>query len=124
MGKRAHRTDRTTQGSPSFKSVQYDLKKRPAKYVESTFKICEAIGESCDVCFLPTCKTNILCHCKIDTEAVALLLVSRKEKEELKKEAVERKTYNRPIWNKVLKMKVVQKKLKNSVVFLSSRDND
>ncbi len=42
------------------KSIQYDLKKDPARYVSSTSRICEAIGDSC--CFLPTRRINIPCH--------------------------------------------------------------
>jgi hypothetical protein len=86
------------------KSVQYDLKRDPARYVSSTFKICEAIGDSCDFCFLPTRRSNIPCHCKLDTEAVSQIFIPHKARKELRKAAGDRKNYNKLVWSKILKM--------------------
>ena len=41
-----------------IKNVQYDLKRDPARYVSSTKKICDIMGDSCTVSFLPTCRSN------------------------------------------------------------------
>lgn len=98
------------------KNVQYDLKRDPARYVSSTKKICDIMGDSCTVSFLPTRRSNVPCHCKLDTEAVAQIFVPNKQRLEMRKVACDRKRkiYNTLVWKRILKMHIVDKKLRNS----------
>lgn len=51
-------------------AIYYDLKKSPGKYVECTRKICKAMGEECNINFLPSRRSWVPCHVKFDTESV------------------------------------------------------
>ncbi len=44
------------------KSVNYDLKKNPSKYLDSTLKMCKATGDGMKIGFLPTRRSNIPYH--------------------------------------------------------------
>ena len=78
------------------RSVAYDLKKNTAKYLEETLKIMwKAVKDGTKrIYFLPTRRSNIPCHQKFDTEAMAQLFISYKERMENRKLALDREHYN------------------------------
>ncbi len=89
------------------KNVQYDLKRDPARYV---MKMCNIMGDSCDICFLPTRRSNVPCYCKLDTEDVAQLFILYSERLEMRKSLVDRSAFNEQVWKKVLKTEILEKK--------------
>lgn len=70
------------------KSVYYDLKANPSKYLNSTLKMCQMAGKQFKMAFMPTRRSNIPCHMKLDTEVIAQLFISSKEKMEAKKNKI------------------------------------
>ena len=93
------------------KNVWYDLKKNPSEYIRSTMKMCREAGEEWNVCFLPTRRNNIPCHLKFDTEAIAQIMLSNKEKVKMRSEAVDRETFNDAVWRLAIKKDLLEKKL-------------
>ena len=54
------------------KNVAYDLVRDPSRYMESTLRISRIVGKQWGgVCFLPTRRSNMPHHCKVDIEAIA-----------------------------------------------------
>ncbi len=68
-------------------------------------KICREAGEKWNVCFLPTRRTNIPCHLKFDTEAIA-----QREGIEMRSEAVDRETFNDAVRRLAIKKDLLGKK--------------
>ncbi len=64
--------------------------------------------------FLPTRRSNVPCHCKLDTEAVAQLVIPYAERVELRKSTSDRRNYNDLVWSRVLRMELLNKKLGRS----------
>lgn len=87
--------------------VQYDLKKDPSRYVESTLRICLAMGKECKICFLPTPR-----HVKMDTETVAQAFVPYSERIDARRKAIDRKAFNEWVWSRVLQMEKISKKMR------------
>lgn len=50
--------------------MRYDLKKNTAKYVGATLRMCQLAGPEGTACFMPTRRSNVPCHVKMDTECV------------------------------------------------------
>ncbi len=66
--------------SPAKNNITYDLKANPSKYLEATLRLCRELGaEECKFSFCPTRSSCIPCHCKMDTESLAQLILPRKE---------------------------------------------
>lgn len=97
------------------KNVAYDLVRDPSRYVESTLRISRLMGDTGSlVCFMPTRRSNLPCHCKIDTEAAAQIFLSYSERVRERKAVEDRKTYNDVVWSKVLHLDRVNRKLRNA----------
>jgi len=62
------------------------------------------------VSFMPTRRSNLLCHCKIDTEAAAQIFLFYTERVHKRKVVEDRQTYN----DRVLHLDRVNRKLKNA----------
>ena len=97
------------------KNVAYDLVRDPSRYIESTLRISRLMGDSGSlVCFMPTRRSNLPCHCKIDTEAAAQIFLSYSERVRERKAVEDRKAYNNVVWSKVLHLDRVNRKLRNA----------
>lgn len=59
-------------------SIFYDLEKSPGKYMASTKRICDAMGEECKVHFLPLRRSWVPCHVKFDTKSVVEMFTPNK----------------------------------------------
>lgn len=69
------------------KCVRYDVKRNPGKYVGVTLKLCQLAKDEDKVCFMPTRRSNIPCHAKMDTECVSQAFVPYAERSAARKEA-------------------------------------
>ncbi len=101
--------------SPAKNNITYDLKANPSKYLEATLRLCRELGaEDCKFSFCPTRSSCIPCHCKMDTESLAQLILPRKEcvkaRNDFGKDG--RKEYNDWVWNKVVRRKKIDSKFK------------
>jgi len=103
--------------SDIIKNVYYDLQRDPSRYIKSTFEICKLMENECDFCFLPTRRTNIPCHFKLDTDAVAQLFIPYKQRVEMRTSFPDRKEFNNLVWKKVLKLELLNKKLRGGWTF-------
>ncbi len=101
--------------NPEKGSVHYDLKKSPEKYVEFTKKICHALGEKGKTCFLPSRRSWVPCHCKVDTEGALEMFTPYSERVKLRKSfgKEDRKAFNDAVWEEILDSKKVAKKSKS-----------
>lgn len=87
------------------KNVAYDLTIDPSRYVESTLRISRLMGDVGNlVTFMPTRRSNVPCHCKLDTETIAQLFVSYSERVQQRKAAEDRIAYNNWVWSGVLQL--------------------
>ena len=66
------------------------------------------------VTFMPTRRSNVPCHCKLDTETIAQLFVSYSERVQQRKAAEDRIVYNNWVWSKVLNLNRVNRKFRNA----------
>lgn len=97
------------------KSVYYDLKNSPCKYLNCTLQMCvlmEGKEPGFKPSFMPTRRGNIPCHCKFDTESLSQILIPYKERVDARKLLVDRTLYNEWVWEKFLDIRAVSKKLK------------
>ena len=63
------------------KNVNYELESNPSRYVQSMLLIARKVGKQWGgVCFLPTRRSNVPSHCKLDTEALAQIFLSYSER--------------------------------------------
>lgn len=60
------------------KCVRYDLK-NTEKYIQATMKLSLLAEPDRRVCFIPTRRSNIPCHTKIDTESMAQIFIPYSE---------------------------------------------
>ncbi len=92
-----------------------DLKKLPEKYVEFTKKICHALGEKGKTCFLPSRRSWVPCHCKVDTEGALEMFTPYSERVKLRKSfgKEDREAFNDAVWEEILDSKKVAKKSKS-----------
>ena len=95
------------------KSVHYDLEKNPGKYLKPMMLLCQAMLNKA-FSFLHMRTSCVPCHFKLDTECVAQLFMTVKERTSLRKEFDDRKAFNEEVWKRVLNMDVVKRKLCNS----------
>ena len=79
------------------KTVNYDLARDPSRYIRSTLK---RVGKCWGgVCFLPTRRSNIPCHFKVDTETAVQLFHSNLVMTTLRREAGEdRNAFKNCVW--------------------------
>ncbi len=89
-------------------SVYYDLAKSPGKYVDSTRRICNAMGKECKVHLLPSRRSWVPCHIKFDTESILEMFIPYKRRMEWRKSFGEDK--KALVWGKLLRIKVVKSK--------------
>lgn len=96
------------------KSHYYDLRSRPGRYLNCTLQMCmqmESSKSRFNICFMPTRRSNIPCHCKLDTEALSQILIPSKERTEARRVIPERSKYNDWVWGKALDVSRLAKRL-------------
>lgn len=98
---------RTSQRSSSTGACSTNYQPR---YVECTLRICLAMEDDCNICFLPTRRSNVPCHIEIDTEVVSQAFISKK-------------AFNKWVWSRVLKTESISRKLQNCRVIFHHKMN-
>ena len=96
------------------KCLSYDLKKNSEKYVPFALKLCKLDIAEGGMCFMPTRRSCVPCHVKLDMECLGELLIPWKERTKQRKEASDREAYNNWVWNIILDRRKVNRKLSRS----------
>ena len=98
------------------KDINFEVESNPSRYIQSTLLITRKVRKQLGgVCFLPTRRSNIPSHYKLDTEALAQIFLPYSERVKERKSVGEnRRAYNDLAWNRVLDREKVDGKLKRS----------